>query len=91
MQLVPLLLVRHFDWESEYPLIKIPGFILDLEYRRTAAKHGHSIEKSKDHDLASFPIEEARLGSLKYVLTICCFLIIGYGWAVQYRVVSKPV
>lgn len=62
------------------------GRILDIDYRQTAARHDIRVEKRRDHNLASFPIEEARLRSIKYSLGICCFLIIGYGWSLQREV-----
>ncbi|KAI8952519.1 major facilitator superfamily domain-containing protein [Xylaria longipes] len=68
------------------------GKILDIDYRHTAAKYGFSVEKSQNHDLGNFPIEEARLRSLKYSLLICGFLIVGYGWLLQYQVnIAAPL
>jgi hypothetical protein len=65
------------------------GKILDIDYRHTAVKYGLSFEKKKNDDLGTFPIEEARLRSLKYSLLVCALLITGYGWLLQYQVVSK--
>ncbi|KAB5562817.1 major facilitator superfamily domain-containing protein [Coniochaeta sp. 2T2.1] len=59
------------------------GRVLDIDYRHTAARYGISVEKRKDHNLSSFPIEEARLRSIKYSLAICCILTVGYGWSLQ--------
>ncbi|TGJ81277.1 hypothetical protein E0Z10_g7486 [Xylaria hypoxylon] len=68
------------------------GKILDIDYRHTAAKYGLSAEKSKNHDLDHFPIEEARLRSLKYSLLVCGLLIVGYGWLLQYQVnIAAPL
>ncbi|KAI0444623.1 major facilitator superfamily domain-containing protein [Xylaria telfairii] len=68
------------------------GKILDADYRRTAAKYGSSVEKSKSHNLDNFPIEEARLRSLKYSLLVCGLLIVGYGWLLEYRVnIAAPL
>ncbi|KAH8908013.1 MFS general substrate transporter [Coniochaeta sp. PMI_546] len=62
------------------------GRVLDIDYRHTAARHNIRVKKQKDHNLALFPIEEARLRSIKYSLAICCVLTIGYGWALQREV-----
>ncbi|OQE01709.1 hypothetical protein PENVUL_c041G04369 [Penicillium vulpinum] len=61
------------------------GRILDAEYRSTAFRHNIPVDQSKDHNLVSFPVEEARLRIVKYFLVVCCFLVIGYGWSLQYR------
>ena len=65
------------------------GKLLDVDYRCTAAKHGIAVDKTRDHDLATFPIEEARLRSLKYSLFVCCLLILSYGWLLAYNVVRE--
>lgn len=65
------------------------GKVLDFDYQRIAKKHNKPVDKSKDHNLATFPIEEARLASLKPSLFICCLLIIGYGWCLENRVASS--
>lgn len=62
------------------------GRVLDIDYRHTAARHNIRVERQKDHNLAQFPIEEARLRSIKYSLAICCALIVGYGWSLQREV-----
>ncbi|KAI8633636.1 major facilitator superfamily domain-containing protein [Xylariaceae sp. FL1651] len=62
------------------------GKILDIDYRHTAAKYSLSFEKSRNYDLDSFPIEEARLRSLKYSLLLCGLLVAGYGWLLQCHV-----
>ncbi|KAI0865947.1 major facilitator superfamily domain-containing protein [Xylaria cubensis] len=68
------------------------GKILDVDYRRTAARYGLNIEKAKNHDLNYFPIEEARLRSLKYSLLVCGLLIAGYGWLLRYHVnIAAPL
>ncbi|KAI0452281.1 major facilitator superfamily domain-containing protein [Xylaria acuta] len=66
--------------------------ILDVDYQCTAAGCGFGPEKGKNHDLDNFPIEEARLRSLKYSLLVCGLLIVGYGWLLQYRVnIAAPL
>jgi len=66
--------------------------VLDIDYRHTAEKYGISISRTMDHDLASFPVEEARLRSLRYSLLLCVFLISGYGWLLQFHVhISMPL
>ncbi|KAJ5693289.1 hypothetical protein N7462_002712 [Penicillium macrosclerotiorum] len=64
------------------------GKLLDIEYRSTASRYNIQVDKSKDHDLTSFPVEEARLRIINYFLLVCCLLIIGYGWSLQYQAVS---
>lgn len=67
------------------------GKLLDIEYRSTASKHNIPIDKTKDHKLTTFPVEEARLRVVKCFLLVCCLLIIGYGWSLQYRAVSTVI
>lgn len=69
----------------------VPGKILDIDYRLTAAKYGVSAENRKAQDLDNFPIEEARIRSLTYSLLVCGLLIVGYGWLLQRQVVRKVV
>lgn len=63
--------------------LTLSGRILDIDYRHTAAKHNIRVERHKDHKLELFPIEEARLCTIKYSLGICSILIVGYGWSLQ--------
>ncbi|KAL9487758.1 hypothetical protein ACSS6W_000035 [Trichoderma asperelloides] len=63
----------------------LSGKVLDIEYRRTAARLRFPLGRRANHDLACFPIERARLGSLVYALLPCCLCIAGYGWSIQYE------
>ncbi|KAI0156849.1 MFS general substrate transporter [Xylariaceae sp. FL1272] len=59
------------------------GFLLDYNYRRTAAKVGMNVEKSKNNDLGQFPIEMARLRLIPAFVAIGVILVTGYGWQIQ--------
>ncbi|KAK8090225.1 major facilitator superfamily transporter [Apiospora hydei] len=60
------------------------GKMLDWDYRHTAAKEGMPIDiKRGDDDMTQFPIEHARLRSVKFSVALCSFFIVGYGWSLQ--------
>ncbi|KAK8041900.1 major facilitator superfamily transporter [Apiospora rasikravindrae] len=62
------------------------GRILDWDYRHTAAKEGAPVDRKRgDDDLGQFPIEHARLRSVKFSVALCSFFIVGYGWSLQQR------
>lgn len=63
---------------------------MDRDYRVTAKAYGVTIEKVKGDDLASFRIERARFRSSGYLVTLAIATIIGYGWALDTKVVRKP-
>jgi hypothetical protein len=64
----------------------ILGKVLDLDYRITARKEGITINKAAGDDLATFPIERARIRTLfVYVIAGICSTV-GFGWAVETRV-----
>ncbi|KAK8872740.1 nacht and wd domain protein [Apiospora arundinis] len=63
------------------------GKVLDRDYRHTTKKEGIPVDKTRgdDADLSRFPIEHARLRSVKFSVALCAFFIAGYGWSLQQR------
>ncbi|KAK8081536.1 hypothetical protein PG996_000317 [Apiospora saccharicola] len=63
------------------------GKMLDWDYRHVADKQGDvaTSEKTRDDNFGSFPIEHARLRSMKFSVALCAFFILGYGWSLQQR------
>ncbi|EXJ89009.1 hypothetical protein A1O3_02073 [Capronia epimyces CBS 606.96] len=61
------------------------GYILKYDYRVTASRHGITINVEGGDDLTIFPIEEARLRSVRYTISTAGLSTIGYGWALRYR------
>lgn len=75
--------------ETPYSLKYYSGKLLDYDYARTAKAHGFSTDKKRNHGVKDFPIEKARLRSSLYLVFVATAATIGYGWAVQSRVVSQ--
>ncbi|KAI1118731.1 major facilitator superfamily domain-containing protein [Nemania sp. NC0429] len=77
----------------------ITGKILDIDYRRTRAKHEATLSGSgseggsdRSHDDDNFPLETARLRLLPVLAFIQCASVITFGWTIQYRVhVAVPI
>ncbi|OQE82046.1 hypothetical protein PENNAL_c0038G01987 [Penicillium nalgiovense] len=63
------------------------GKLLDIEYRSAASRHKTPVDQSKNHNFATFPVQEARLRIVRYFLLVCCLLVVGYGWSLQCRAV----
>jgi predicted MFS family arabinose efflux permease len=61
----------------------INGKLMDHNYRVTARKIGHTVDKVSGDDLNHFPIERARARGTPILLAISTATIIGYGWAVS--------
>ena len=61
------------------------GFLLDKTYSKTAAECGVLVDKTKAQDLGKFPIERARLRTVKLPVALCAALIVTYGWLLQTR------
>lgn len=59
------------------------GRLLNRDYRAIALKHGFPVTKS--NDIATFPIEEARLRWVFLFLALTASATIGYGWTLQRR------
>lgn len=65
----------------------LAGRMMDLNYRHVARQAGFSDNKDRNkHDIGNFPIEEARSRFSVWILTVSAVFIVGYGWAVQYKV-----
>ncbi|KAJ5646090.1 major facilitator superfamily domain-containing protein [Penicillium lividum] len=56
------------------------GKLLDRNYRITATERGIPVDRRKAESLSDFPIERARLRTLKLFVAISAALIMGYGW-----------
>lgn len=59
------------------------GKFMDWNYRVTARKIGHTIDKVSGDDLRHFPIERARARGGGYLLAIYTCALAGYGWSVM--------
>ena len=59
------------------------GELMDRNYRATAHKIGHTIDKVSGDDLDNFPIEIARTRGSWYLLAVYIGVLAGYGWCVQ--------
>ncbi|KAL9579442.1 MAG: hypothetical protein Q9212_005109 [Teloschistes hypoglaucus] len=64
-----------------------PGKAMNHDYRKTAAEVGFTVDKTKGDDLATFPIEKARLRSIWYFVSVSTACTIGCGWTLQARTV----
>lgn len=76
----------HF--QDGWLLKKGAGRLLDYDHARITKTHyrifpGPGLEDTAD----DFPIEEARLRSALYLVFFAIIATIGYGWAIEYRVV----
>lgn len=58
------------------------GKFMDWNYRVTARKIGHTIDKVSGDDLKRYPIERARSRGGWYLLVIYICALVGYGWSV---------
>lgn len=66
------------------------GRLLDYDYAKIAKTHlGNSPIPGLEHTTHGFPIEAARLRSALYLVFLAINATIGYGWAIQYRVVCS--
>lgn len=59
------------------------GKLMDWNYKQTARRIGHTIDKVKGDDLTKFPIETARLRSMVYLIIANSGILAGYGWTLQ--------
>jgi MFS family permease len=64
----------------------VTGKVLDRDYKRTAGECGIVIDNGRGDDLRSFPIERARLRSVKFCVAASVIFLIGYGWLLRGRV-----
>jgi MFS family permease len=64
----------------------IAGKLVDRNYRKTAKERNIEVSQSRSGDLRDFPIEAARYRHFISAIVFQSALIIGYGWAVYYKV-----
>ena len=62
------------------------GKMMDRNYKITARRIGHSIDKVSGDNLDSFPIEKARARGTYYLLAVYTSALAGYGWGVSAHV-----
>ncbi|KAI0382010.1 MFS general substrate transporter [Hypomontagnella monticulosa] len=63
----------------------VNGRLMNWNYRRHCKIQGVPFERSKQQDLTEFPIERARLEIGVPMLILSTLIILGWGWAFQYR------
>lgn len=61
------------------------GYLLDWNYRRTAAKIGFTVDKHRGDDLSTFPIEQARIVPVYWFVGVGCVAMVLYGWVLELR------
>ncbi|KAB5577942.1 putative major facilitator superfamily transporter [Coniochaeta sp. 2T2.1] len=57
--------------------------VMDFDYRATARSCGITINVVSGDDIASFPIERARIRSLGYFIVVGIAATLGFGWAIE--------
>lgn len=65
---------------------KRTGKVIDYDYRTTAKSLGITINKVSGDDLATFPIEKARIRSIWYFIAVSISSTVIYGWVVDAQV-----
>ena len=63
---------------------------MDRDYRSVAKRYNFPVDIVKGDDLSQFRIERARFRSSWYFLGCTVCSVIGYGWAIAYKVVRAP-
>ncbi|KAG8160885.1 hypothetical protein KVR01_009149 [Diaporthe batatas] len=64
----------------------ICGKMMDRNYKHVAKRAGFSTDKSDNHNIHDFPIEEARSRFSLLILAFSACVLVGFAWAVQLRV-----
>ncbi|KAH6848431.1 major facilitator superfamily domain-containing protein [Chaetomium sp. MPI-CAGE-AT-0009] len=64
----------------------VAGKLVDRNYTVTARRHGFDVKDRGKYDLREFPIEAARYRHCLVFVFLEMLLIIGYGWAIWFRV-----
>lgn len=64
----------------------VAGRLIDNNYARVARSHNFNPEREKRERFSEFPLEIARYRRCMPFILLETALIVGYGWAVQYRV-----
>ena len=65
--------------------VVVVGKAINWNYRRHAKKLGLPVDKSRQTDLANFPIEQARLEVALPLLYVTAALVVAWGWALESR------
>lgn len=65
--------------------VPLMGKLANWNYRRLCKKLNIPYDKSRQQDMAGFPIEQARLQISLPFLAVFTLALIGFGWAVQYK------
>ncbi|KAI0403802.1 major facilitator superfamily domain-containing protein [Xylaria palmicola] len=63
----------------------VMGPLANWSYRRHCRIHNVPYDKSRQQDMAGFPIEQARLQISLPFLALFTLSLIGFGWAVEYK------
>lgn len=69
----------------------IMGKLVDRDYRVTARRIGLTRNKRKGDDMSKFPIEEARLHSIFWLVVMYVVMLITYGWVLQAETVRSTI
>lgn len=69
--------------------VTLLGRLLDRDYRYMAKKCGREVSVRAGDDITTFPIEQARLRSIWYLIIVSGSATAGYGWALQVKTVRK--
>ncbi|KUI69145.1 putative transporter AQR1 [Cytospora mali] len=64
----------------------ICGRMMDMNYKHVAQKAGFSANKTDNHNIHDFPIEEARSRFSLLIIGVSLCVLVGFGWAVQFKV-----
>ncbi|POS75161.1 hypothetical protein DHEL01_v206447 [Diaporthe helianthi] len=64
----------------------ICGKMMDRNYKHVAKRAGFSTNKSDNHNIHDFPIEEARSRFSLLILAFSACVLVGFAWAVQLKV-----
>ncbi|KAI4212779.1 MAG: hypothetical protein LQ351_004481 [Letrouitia transgressa] len=62
------------------------GKLMDFNYKTTAKKIGHTVDKKYGDDITQFPIEKARARGAWYIMAVYICALLGYGWAVHFSI-----
>jgi multidrug resistance protein len=65
--------------------VAVVGKAINWNYRRHAKKLGLTVDKSRQIDLADFPIERARLEVALPLLYVTAAVMVAWGWALESR------
>ncbi|KAF3903797.1 hypothetical protein AA313_de0202487 [Arthrobotrys entomopaga] len=64
----------------------VNGKLVDRDFHATAKKYGITVDRKKLEDMTKFPLEEARLKSIWWAMSIVIASVIAYGWCLN----TKP-